>query len=659
MEEYLELVKLLIQYGNEYYVLDDPTVSDATYDELYRELLTIEAAHPEWVVPESPSQTVGQTGKSTFAPVTHVTPMLSLDNVFTIEEYNEWAERIKKALGVPKVQVCIEPKYDGLAISLLYIDGALAYAATRGDGNVGEDITENARQVRGIPRRLKRFDWPAVLEVRGEVVMPHASFERRNRELIEQGKKAYINPRNAAAGALRQHDAGLTREAGLEFHHYSFGRGVEYLSAEGRHWEALMHVERWGFLKAMYSVTEIGNVESVYTRYIDTERAALPFDIDGMVVKVNFADEQERLGFTGRVPRWAVAFKFPAQEKETTLNTVVFQVGRTGAVTPVAKVDTVFVGGVNVSSITLHNFEEIKRLGIYLGAKVLVRRAGDVIPQIMAVLPGGENKGEIPLPSTCPSCGAKLRRGNDGEDVVWRCSNDALKCPERTIAAWTHFASRGAMYLKGYGEKVAKVLNIPPWELYDIDGLLLEQCVGRLGGKTMDNLMREAAASKTREAYRFLFAMNIPDVGESTARLLVEHFHRHDFEALLAASIEELMEVPDVGEVVAESVYYWFRDESNHKLWDYIHDKLSLSYPEKTSTKFAGMSFAVSGSFNIKSRGVIEDLIRAHGGKVSSGVSAGTRALVLGEGGGSKRTKAEKLGVLVWTEEQFLKELGE
>ena len=657
MEDYLKLVELLNRYGHEYYVLDEPSVSDATYDELYRELLVIEAAHPEWVVPESPSQTVGKSGKSTFSPITHVTPMMSLDNVFNIEEYNEWAARIKKALGVPKVQVCIEPKYDGLAISLLYVDGALAYAATRGDGTVGEDITENAKQVRGIPRRLKRFDWPGLLEVRGEVVMPHASFERRNQELIEQGKKAYINPRNAAAGALRQHDANLTKEAGLEFHHYSFGQGVEYLSLEGKHWEALMYIERWGFLKAMYSVTDIDNVEAIYQRYIEHERDALPFDIDGMVVKVNFTHEQEKLGFTGRAPRWAIAFKFPAQEKETTLNDVVFQVGRTGAVTPVAKVETVFVGGVNVSSITLHNFEEIKRLGIHLGAKVLVRRAGDVIPQIMTVLPGGENKGDVVLPTTCPSCNSALRRGNDGKDVVWRCSNNALKCPDRTIAAWTHFASRGAMYLKGYGEKVARILNIPPWELYDIDGLLLEQCYERLGSKTMENLMREAAASKTREAYRFLFAMNIPDVGESTARLLLEHFHDHNFDALVNASIEELMEVPDVGEVVAESIYYWFRKPSNRKLWDYIHDKLSLSYPEKVSTKFAGMSFAVSGSFNIKSRGVIEDLIRAHGGKVSSGVSAGTRALVLGEGGGSKRTKAEKLGVPVWTEEQFFKEI--
>ena len=657
MEEYLKLVELLNRYGHEYYVLDEPSVSDATYDELYRELLAIEAAHPEWVVPESPSQTVGKSGKSTFSPITHVTPMMSLDNVFNIEEYNEWAARIKKALGVPKVQVCIEPKYDGLAISLLYVDGALAYAATRGDGTVGEDITENAKQVRGIPRRLKRFDWPGILEVRGEVVMPHASFERRNQELIEQGKKAYINPRNAAAGALRQHDANLTKEAGLEFHHYSFGQGVEYLSLEGKHWEALMYIERWGFLKAMYSVTDIDNVEAIYQRYIEHERDALPFDIDGMVVKVNFTHEQEKLGFTGRAPRWAIAFKFPAQEKETTLNDVVFQVGRTGAVTPVAKVETVFVGGVNVSSITLHNFEEIKRLGIHLGAKVLVRRAGDVIPQIMAVLPGGENKGEIPLPTTCPSCKAPLRRGNDGLDVVWRCSNEALKCPERKIAVWTHFASRGAMYIKGYGDKVAQTLNMAPWELYNLHPLQLAECEGRVGSKTMENLLREAEVSRKREAYRLLFAMNIPDVGESTARLLLEHFHSYD--ALLAAEVGELMEVPDVGEVVAESVYYWFRKKSNRELWNYVYANLDLTYPEKVSTKFAGMSFAVSGSFNIKSRGVIEDLIRAHGGKVSSGVSASTRALVLGEGGGSKRTKAEKLGVPVWTEEQFLKELGE
>lgn len=659
MEEYLELVKLLNQYGHEYYVLDDPTVSDATYDELYRKLVEMEVEHPEWVAENSPTQTVGMSGKSSFAPVSHVTPMLSLDNVFTMEEYLAWAERVKRILGAEKVQVCIEPKYDGLAVSLLYVNGLLAYAATRGNGTVGEDITANAVQVKGIPRRLKTFSYPPILEVRGEVVMPKESFARRNAERASNGEKLYVNPRNAAAGALRQHDTKDTKAAGLEFHHYAFGKGIEYLSDEGRHWEALMNVERFGFLKAGYTIADIDNAGATYDRYINGERDALPFDIDGMVVKVNYAFQQEKLGFTGRAPRWAIAFKFPAQEMETTANEVVFQVGRTGAVTPVAKVDTVFVGGVNVSSITLHNFEEIKRLGIYLGAKVLVRRAGDVIPQIMAVLPGGENKGEIPLPTTCPSCGSKLRRGNDGEDVVWRCSNDALKCPERTIAAWTHFASRGAMYLKGYGEKVAKVLNIPPWELYDIDGLLLEQCVGRLGGKTMDNLMREAAASKMREAYRFLFAMNIPDVGESTARLLVEHFHHHDFDALLAASIEELMEVPDVGQVVAESVYYWFRDESNRKLWDYIHDKLSLSYPEKASTKFAGMSFAVSGSFNIKSRGVIEDLIRSHGGKVSSGVSATTRALVLGEGGGSKRTKAEKLGVPVWTEEQFLKELND
>jgi DNA ligase (NAD+) len=659
MEKYLELVARLKELGIEYYVLDEPSVSDATYDELYRELLAIEAAHPEWIVEDSPSQTVGQAGRSTFDPVTHITPLMSLDNVFTMEEYMEWAARTKKLLGTPKVQICIEPKYDGLAVSLLYVNGLLVNAATRGDGVTGEDITGNALQVRGIPRSLKEKSaaYPPVLEVRGEVVMPRAAFERRNRERAEKGLKLYINPRNAAAGALRQHDVNDTKKAGLEFHHYSFGKGVQALSEDGRHWETLMNVERFGFLRASYTVTEIENVENTYSDYLSGGRDALPYEIDGMVVKVNFVDEQEKLGFTGRAPRWAVAFKFPAQEKETTLNNVVFQVGRTGAVTPVAKVTTVFVGGVNVSSVTLHNFDEIVRLGIYLGANVLVRRSGDVIPQIMAVLPGGEKKGEIVLPSTCPSCSSKLIRGNDGLDVVWRCSNDALKCPDRTIAAWTHFASRGAMYLKGYGDKVAQILNIPPWELYDIGGLLLSQCIERLGAKTMDNLMREAAASKMREAYRFLFAMNIPDVGESTARLLLDHFH--DYDALRAASIEELMEVPDVGEVVAESIYYWFQDESNQKLWDYIHDKLSLTYPEKVSTKFLGMSFAVSGSFNIKSRGVIEDLIRAHGGKVSSGVSASTRALVLGEGGGSKRTKAEKLGVPVWTEEQFLKELND
>ena len=677
IEAYLELVRKLNQWSYEYFVHDQPTVSDATYDEHYRAVLEAEENHPEWIVPESPRNRVGFYSKyNSFEPVTHASPMYSLDNIFNEEDLQAWVKRVTQALGATDVLVCCEPKYDGLAVTLTYDDGLMTTAATRGDGVTGEDITVNAKTIHGVPLRLSDVEpYPKKLEVRGEVIMPHSAFERLNREAIAAGRKPYINPRNAAAGALRNMEPSEVAKRGLVFKPYAVGLGsdafppkvIDGRQVDWQHFEQLMILEWWGFERVGFSTTRIDNVGTIYQRYLDEERAKLPFDIDGLVIKVCRRDYQQRLGFTGRAPRWAVAYKFPAQERETTLLAVVFQVGRTGAITPVAKVEPVFVGGVTVSSITLHNSDEIDRLGIYIGAKVLVRRAGDVIPQIMAVLPGSSNpitpldeaeQRKVVFPTHCPSCGSQLRRGNDGEDVVWRCSNQPLKCPDRTIAAWTHYASRGAMYLKGYGAKVAEILNIPPWELYDIDGLLLEQCIERLGSKTMENLMREAAASKMREAYRFLFAMNIPDVGESTARLLLDHFR--DYDALLAASVEELMEVPDVGQVVAESIYYWFQEEENRKLWNYVHDKLSLTYPQDEGrTLFAGMSFAVSGSFQRMPRGEIEDLVRCYGGKVASGVSANTRALILGEGGGGKRAKAEKLGVPVWSEEQFFKEVGE
>lgn len=675
MEHYLALVEQLNRWSYEYFVLDRPSVSDATYDENYRALLAIEATHPEWVVPDSPRNRVGHhVIYNSFEPVTHASPMYSLDNVFNEEELQAWVKRVTHALGVEDVLVCCEPKYDGLAVTLTYVDGLLVVAATRGDGVTGEDITVNAKTIHGVPVQLdNEAPYPKKLEVRGEVIMPHSAFERLNREAVAAGKKPYINPRNAAAGALRNMEPAEVAKRGLVFKPYAVGIGGDEFpdkktllnvpfehGDEWQHFEQLMILEWWGFDRPVFSGTRIDNIQTIYQRYLDEDRAKLPFDIDGMVIKINRRDYQRRLGFTGRAPRWAVAYKFPAQEREATLQAVVFQVGRTGAVTPVAKVGPVFVGGVTVSSVTLHNSDEIDRLGIYIGAKVLVRRAGDVIPQIMAVLPsatGPEDteQSRVVFPTTCPSCGSTLVRGNDGGDVVWRCSGKVTSCPARTLAAWTHFASRGAMYIKGYGEKIAETLGMAPWDLYDPHPLQLATGYERIGSKTMENLLREAEVSKRREAYRLLYAMNIPDVGESTARNLLTHFEHYD--ALIAASLEELMEVPDVGEVVAESVYYWFRDDENLALWRRIYYKLSLTYPKAASCLLTDKVFAVSGSFRIKPRSEIEDLIRAHGGKVSSSVSAATTALVLGEGGGGKRAKAEKLGVPVWTEEQFFKEI--
>lgn len=679
MELYLMLVEKLNRWSYEYFVLDQPSVSDATYDENYRALLAIEDARPDWIVPDSPRNRVGfHAAYNSFAPVVHASPMYSLDNVFNEEELRAWVKRVTQALGEENVLVCCEPKYDGLAVTLTYDYGLLVTAATRGDGVTGEDITLNAKTIHGVPVKLdNQAPYPKKLEVRGEVIMPHSAFERLNREAVAAGKKPYINPRNAAAGALRNMEPAEVAKRGLVFKPYAVGIGADEFpdkktllnvpfeaGDEWQHFEQLMILEWWGFERVGFSGTRIDNAQTVYQRYLDEERAKLPFDIDGMVIKVNRRDFQRRLGFTGRAPRWAVAYKFPAQERETILLSVVFQVGRTGAITPVAKVEPVFVGGVTVSSITLHNSDEIDRLGIYIGAKILVRRAGDVIPQIMAVLPDGANpitpvgvaeQRKIVFPTECPSCGSQLRRGSDGDDVVWRCSGKVSKCRARTLAAWTHFASRGAMYIKGYGEKIADTLGIAPWDLYDPHPLQLEVAYERVGSKTMENLLREAEVSKSREAYRLLYAMNIPDVGESTARNLLTYFENYD--ALIAASLEELMEVPDVGEVVAESVYYWFRDDENLARWRWISNKLSLTYPKPESSLLANKAFAVSGSFRIKPRSEIEDLIRSHGGKVSSGVSATTRALVLGEGGGGKRTKAEKLGVPVWTEEQFFKEI--
>ncbi|MGR5260930.1 NAD-dependent DNA ligase LigA [Vibrio astriarenae] len=656
-----ELRETLHYHAVKYYVEDSPELPDAEYDRLMRELLDLEAAHPELVTIDSPSQRVGGAPLAGFESVTHELPMLSLDNAFDDDELDGFAKRANERLIAEKVeQFCCEPKLDGLAVSLLYENGVLVQAATRGDGSTGENITENVRTISAIPLKLQGNDWPTRIEVRGEVFMPKAGFERLNEQALKKGEKVFVNPRNAAAGSLRQLDSRITATRPLSFYAYSVGI-VEGMSLSSSHYERFLQLKGWG-LPMCPETQRLDNLEQVkeyYTSILD-KRDALPYEIDGVVIKVDSIAQQESLGFVARAPRWAIAYKFPAQEELTTLNDVEFQVGRTGAITPVAKLEPIFVGGVTVSNATLHNADEIARLGVKIGDCVVIRRAGDVIPQIVSVVSERrpENAQEIVFPTQCPVCQSEVERV-EGEAVA-RCSG-GLVCQAQRKEALKHFVSRKALDVDGLGEKVIEQLVDremveTPADLFKLSAGIIT-VLDRMGPKSAQNVVNALEKSKQTTLPRFLFSLGIREVGEATAANLAQHFLTLD--SIQAASHEQLLEVSDVGEIVASHITAFFSQEKNQQV---IDDLLAQgitwqeveAIDESTPQPLAGLTVVLTGSLSKLTRSDAKAALQNLGAKVTGSVSKKTDMLFAGENAGSKLAKAQELGIEIKTEDDLI-----
>ncbi|MEQ1975898.1 NAD-dependent DNA ligase LigA [Xenorhabdus sp. SGI240] len=663
-----ELKTTLRHHEYLYHVMDAPEIPDAEYDRLMRELKALEEQHPEQVTADSPTQRVGAAPLTAFEQVRHEIPMLSLDNVFDEESYLAFDKRVRDRLKDGRDLVfCCELKLDGLAVSLLYENGELVQAATRGDGTTGENITANVRTICAIPLRLKGDNIPARVEIRGEVFMKQAGFERFNEEARRTGNKVFANPRNAAAGSLRQLDPRITARRPLTF--YCYGVGVlEGGELPASHYERLMQFKRWG-LPVNDNVKLCQGTQRVMDFYRDIEqkRPTLGFDIDGIVVKVDSLELQEKLGFVARAPRWATAFKFPAQEQMTVIRDVEFQVGRTGAITPVARLEPVLVAGVTVSNATLHNADEIERLGLRIGDTVIIRRAGDVIPQVVGVV--YENRPaetqEVIFPVHCPVCGSDIERV-EGEAVA-RCTG-GLFCAAQRKEALKHFVSRRAMDVDGMGEKIIEQLVDKeyvktPAELFRLTAGKLTG-LERMGPKSAQNIINALEKAKKTTFARFIYSLGIREVGEATAANLVAHFGT--LEKLRAADMEALIAVQDVGSVVARHVVNFFNEPHNQVVIDDLVNNIGIHWEsteslnfDEVDSPFAGKTVVLTGSLNRLSRDEAKDKLTALGAKVTGSVSKKTDLVIAGEAAGSKLAKANELGIYVIDEEEMLRLLGE
>ena len=654
----------LRRYEYEYHVLDNPTIPDAEYDRLFHQLKALETAHPELITADSPTQRVGAKPLSGFAQIRHEIPMLSLDNAFSDEEFYAFVKRIEdRLIRLPEpLTFCCEPKLDGLAVSILYVNGVLTQAATRGDGTTGEDITANIRTIRNIPLQLLMDNQPARLEVRGEVFMPHEGFEHLNQQALEKGEKTFANPRNAAAGSLRQLDPQITSKRPLVLNAYGIGI-AEGVDLPNTHYDRLQWLKSIG-IPVNPEIRLCNGTDEVldFYRDIQNKRSSLGYDIDGTVLKINDIALQEKLGFISKAPRWAIAYKFPAQEELTRLNDVEFQVGRTGAITPVAKLEPVFVAGVTVSNATLHNGDEIERLDIAIGDTVVIRRAGDVIPQIIGVLHDRRPADARPIifPKTCPVCDSAIVR-IEGEAVA-RCTG-GLFCAAQRKEALKHFVSRKAMDIDGVGGKlieqlVDRELVHTPADLFKLDLTTLTR-LERMGTKSAENALASLEKAKNTTLARFIFALGIREVGEATALNLANHFKT--LEALQNADLEALQQVPDVGEVVANRILAFWHEPHNVAVvndliaqgvhWETVETK------EVTENRFKGKTVVLTGTLTQMGRNEAKALLQDMGAKVSGSVSAKTDFVIAGDAAGSKLTKAQELGVTVLTEEEFLAEI--
>ena len=661
-----ELRASLEQHNHSYYVLDQPTVSDAEYDRLFRELQQLEQEHPELLTADSPTQRVGAAPLAAFAEVRHATPMLSLNNAFETAEVEAFDRRVREALGVETVEYAAEPKFDGLAISLVYEDGVLRSGATRGDGSTGEDVTANLRTVRAIPLRLRGRGAPSRLEVRGEVLMFKADFARMNERQRELGEKTFANPRNAAAGSLRQLDPKVTATRPLKF--FAYGTDAAAGGHLTRHSQTLDALAGWGLpvtAERRVAVGLDGLLE--YFNDLGTRRASLPFDIDGVVYKVDLLAAQNTLGFVSRAPRFALAHKFPAEEAETVVEGIDVQVGRTGALTPVARLTAVTVGGVSVTNATLHNEDEVRRKDVRVGDSVIVRRAGDVIPEVVRVLAEKRppTAAAFVMPHQCPVCGSAVRKAED--EAIARCTA-GLYCPAQRKQALLHFASRRALDIEGLGDKlveqlVDRDLIRTPADIYALKVETLA-ALDRMAEKSAANLVDAIEKSKQTTLARFIYALGIRNVGETTAQDLARYFGGID--SVQSADVATLQQVPDVGPVVAQSIAGFFGESHNRTVIDALL-KAGVRFEQREALKVSadgpiyGKTFVLTGALPTLTRDEATQRIRDCGGKVTGSVSKKTDFVVAGADPGSKQAKALELGVTLLDEAaliELLKQAG-
>jgi DNA ligase (NAD+) len=667
-----ELRAQIAHHDERYYVLDEPEIPDAEYDKLMIELRALETEYPDLITPESPTQHVSGAPSEEFGEVIHKVPMLSLDNAFSEEDVQGFDRRIHERLGVEgDLDYWAEPKLDGLAVTVIYRHGKLAQAATRGDGARGEDVTANVRKIRSVPHAL-HGKTPEVLEVRGEVFMPLKGFERMNRLARESGEKVFVNPRNAAAGSLRVLDSSITAKRPLQLYFYSLGT-VEGGSVPDHQSQLLKAFKGWG-LPICPDAHLVHGVAGVleYYRDMGARRKSLPYQIDGVVYKLDRRADQERLGFVSRAPRWAIAHKFPAEEALTVVRGIEFQVGRTGVLTPVARLEPVFVSGVTVSNVTLHNMGEVRRKDVRVGDTVVVRRAGDVIPEIVRALhekrPAGweDNPKLMPvveLPPTCPVCGSKVVQ--DEDEAAARCTG-GFTCRAQRQEAIRHFASRRAMDIEGFGDKLVEQLVEKDWikSPADIYTLTREQLADleRMGEKSAANLIEAIEKSKRTTLPRLLYGLGIPQVGEATALALAQNFGKLD--ELLAADAARIQQVPDVGPIVAALVAAFVSSPQHRDVIKRLQE-LGVSWPDveplptvASDDTLVGQTFVVTGTLESMSRDEAQEALIALGAKVSKSVSKKTSYVVAGSEPGSKLQKAEELGVPVLDEKKFLELLA-
>ena len=658
-----KLRKTIREHEYRYYVLDDPKISDAEFDKLMNQLKALEAKYPDLVTPDSPTQRVGGSPREGFQTVRHKRPMLSLDNAFSYDELREFDRRVRELAGRERVEYVTEHKFDGLSMSLQYESGVFARGVTRGDGTTGEDVTPNVRAIRSVPLRvdsatLKKLRLGADFEVRGEIIMPRSAFEELNRQQEEQGGKRFANPRNAAAGAVRVLDPAITASRRLDFYAYMLLAGDRV--PVKRHSDALEALAKLQFkVSRDWKLCRTLDEVLKYCEAWESRREKLPYEIDGIVIKVNDIALQEELGFTAKAPRWAVAYKYPAHQATTVVKDIQVNVGRTGVLTPVAILEPVQVGGVTVSRSTLHNMDEVQRLGVQIGDTVLIERAGEVIPHVLKVVKEGKNRRPFVMPKECPVCGTKIHKA-EGE-VAYRCVNAA--CPAKLKESLLHFAGRHAMNIDGLGAKIVDQLVDKGLvkDFADLYSLKLEQLAGleRMAEKSAQNLLDEIEASKSNSLARLIYALGIPFVGERTAQLLAEHFGSLD--KLASATVEELSEVPEVGPKVAASIVEFFSEPANRKLVEKLR-KAGLRFTEERKaprdSRLAGKTFVFTGALAHRSREQAEELVVSHGGKVSSSVSKKTDYVVVGSEPGSKYDKAKSLGVTILDEAQFEKLLA-
>jgi DNA ligase (NAD+) len=653
-----ELRTEIDNHNHRYYVLDDPTISDAEYDKMMVELRALEAEYPDLVTPDSPTQRVGAAPVAAFGVVQHKVPMLSLDNAFTDEDLQDFDRRVRERLGADgEIEYAAEPKLDGLAVTVVYRAGRLEVAATRGDGMKGEDVTANVKAINSVPMKL-RGKPPAVLEVRGEVFMPVKGFERMNAQARERGEKVFVNPRNAAAGALRQLDPRITRTRPLDLFFYAVGL-VEGGAVPDRQTELVQALKDWG-LRVCPESKKVTGLEGcrAYYQDIGKRRTQLPYQIDGVVYKVDKRADQVKLGFVSRAPRWALAHKFPADEATTIVKDVEFQVGRTGALTPVARLDPVFVSGVTVSNATLHNMDEVRRKDVRIGDTVVIRRAGDVIPEVMRVVIEQRPEGarEVQLPANCPVCNSEVVKA-EGEAVA-RCTG-GFTCRAQRQEALKHFAGRRAMDIEGLGDKIIEQLVDhervkSPADLYS---LTVEELAGleRMGEKSAAKLVAAIERSKDTTLPRFLFALGIRDVGEATALALAQHFG--DLDKLQEASEDDVQRVPDIGPVVAKHVAAFFASKDHRKVIQRLREQgvkwPVVERPKVEDQPLHGLTFVLTGSLETMTREEAQEKLIALGAKASGSVSKKTSYVVAGADAGSKLKKAEELGVPVLDEKQL------